>query len=339
MGGLALQEEQHRPPPPCVGGNSREVGENSNHSNSTSSNSAQDAPATAVVGGGLAPTPPLLHTPLVLPTATPERRRLAPTEFITLSSSTFAVSPPNDTDGGGIRNLPARVGGPDAVMAKLVRDFDIDDEENGNACSPTPPKDVCSSSNSSCGDDSVDGDEPASISSLVVTEGGGDRSRPATANSSVTVESSTEGKQGKGAPRRWNNKKCHPSSALGSSAAHGGGESGKVLEGLHEDGARHDAGHDGGGDGDDGGDSLKEEAGRSTRSKTEEEVDVPDGEWRRYWEVEKETYRRYCSGLGGREDEICAGYAIFLPTVVYAWLCVLLDRERSPNLGPSKKDF
>lgn len=294
MGGLALQEEQHRPTPPYVGGNSRKVGNNSNHN--TSSIIVQDA-AAAAVGGGLTPTPPLLQMPLVLPTATPERRRLAPTEFITLSSSTFAVSPPTDTGGGEIIKLSARVGEPDAVMAKLVRDFDNDDEQNGSACSPTPPNAACSSSSG----DSVDVNESAPISSAAETEGVDDR-RPATADSIVTVESSTERKHGEGASRRWNNRNRHPSSALGSSAAHGCGKPGEVFEGFHDDGADHDAGDGGGGDGDDGRngdgvDGLEEEARRITRSTTEEEVDVPDGEWRRYRGVEKETQRGYCSGL------------------------------------------
>lgn len=123
MRGLTLQEEQHRPRPTSGCESSEAL--------------VRDAAVPDTTGHDQPQAARLLPSALALPTATPERRRLAPTEFTT-------PSPPGQQLAGGRGEVAA-----DPVLARLVRGFGgVDKNVPKVFSSPrfVPPSVLCSSS-------------------------------------------------------------------------------------------------------------------------------------------------------------------------------------------------
>lgn len=311
-----LQDEEPRSHPPDDGGHSRngsrerDVGGTENIDSAVSRQDA--AAAAAAVSADCTPKPsPQAMAPLALPTATPERRRLAPTEFVTPPSPSSTAMPPQGDDNGENGNLPngnplPSVGMPDAVLAKLVRDFDGGGEENdprgcssaSRSCPNPQPQAVCSSgSDSNVG--AVDVEVQPAPSSTSATEHGNDGSggaatssnegRPTMADPVGVVEPVSA--KGRGDQQdnfcRWLNISKGYSSSASESGAAGRGDGEEESEGV--EGFRGDAGEaSGGGDdersgeGASGGGGGFEKAQRVAVPKEGEELDVPEGEWRRY---------------------------------------------------------
>ncbi|CAN0260853.1 unnamed protein product, partial [Ectocarpus sp. 12 AP-2014] len=134
MSGLKLLGENHELPPRVDAGescyHSRNVGRGTDSIVSTVSD-LRDTAVAAAVGTGLPRKPQLPLTQLALPIATPERRRLAPTEFATPSSHPFSEPPPDkdnrdhDRDESESETL-LRAEVPDPVLARLAYDFSQD---------------------------------------------------------------------------------------------------------------------------------------------------------------------------------------------------------------------
>lgn len=301
MSGLVLQEEQHRPPFPITGkhsrnnGRDRTVGGTENPSFTVSDRDA----AAAAVRADCSAKPPTLQ-PVALPIATPERRRLAPTEFVTLPSPASAAVPPlsdgdNDRES---RYLLLAMEVPDPVLAKLVHDFDHGGVDSGPrglsssscpspSCSKPPPSAACNSGSDGIGAEDVE--VPHAPSATVCRNGGGsgvagsDEGQPAPADPVCMVKPATGTKQREDdASQRLSISAGYPSSAS---------ESGAAGRGREETGERSEAFRGGDGDSGDsesgggkasGGGGGREKSQGVALPKKVEEVDVPDGEWRRY---------------------------------------------------------
>lgn len=255
MSGLLLQEEQHRPPL-HTGGHSR---------------TSRCRPAA--LAADCAPKPPTLQpvTPLALPTATPERRQLAQTEFITPPSPALAGVPPEgdeDDDGKG-RSPLLEVGMPDPVLATIIRDFDHDDVDKDSSrlsssssscpsrssppCSKRPPPAACSS-----GSDSV-GAEGVEVAPRKRQEEH-DSSQPVSISAGFSSSAPECVAAGRGKEEAGEKSESFRDDGDGDASVNGGGK----------------ASSGGGGGGDRG------KAHRVALPSKGEEGDVPDGEWRRY---------------------------------------------------------
>lgn len=293
MSGLVLQGEQHRRPLPVFGGHSRNSsrGRSAGGMESTTSTVSGGAGAGAAISTDCTPNPSTLQAapPLALPTVTPERRRLAPTEFVTPPSPALAAALPqgDGDDGSSLRAM----GVPDPVLARLVSDFDYCGGENDPSgcssipysCSKPPPP-----ANASSGSDKVSAEDvkvppaPWSPSATYCENGGSsgvigsDEGRPAEAEPDGVVESATYKSQGE-------DSAGYPPSASESSTAGRAGEEKGERHNCFRGGAGDGGGSESGGEIASGGvgDLEKAKAQRVALPKKDGEVDVPDGEWRR----------------------------------------------------------
>lgn len=306
MGGLVLQEEQHRPPLPIAGGHGRNNSRGRGIGGTMETASTVDGRDAGVRFTAKGMTKPQTLQPVAppaLPTATPERRRLAPTDFVTPSSppALTAVPPHGDDDDGGEQddgesgNLPLAVGVPDPVLAKIVRDFDHGGKDyplGGCASSSSPPffKPPPQAARGSASDGASAENAGVSPSATEYGNGGGsgvigpDEGRPATADAVNAVEPAKAERRGEDfvSPGLKVNAGCLASPSESGAAGWGGEDTGERLEGFRGGvGAGGGSSESGGGKAGGGADVL-EKTPRVALPTKDEEVDVPDGEWRRY---------------------------------------------------------
>ncbi len=306
MSGLERQEEQDGSPLPIGDDPSQNSGNDRAGSNSTENGAlarvgGRDEPAALRVGcpSKLPPAP----APAALPTATPERRQLAPTEFATPSPHSFSVTQQSDNAGGGGMggNVPPALWVVDPVLAKLVRDFDDRlDEENRAArcvscsvssCFRPPPFAACGGGGSST---STSGNLVAEHGEILMMP-------PASPSPSARATRDGDGDGDGGVcagedRRRGDNDASRqpdrgvalPSRVVGSGATGEEREKGRRFEDsrVGAEGGCGGVGSGGGGGG--GGENASgpvggdKKARKSAPRKKEEEAEVPDGEWRRY---------------------------------------------------------
>eukprot|EP00903_Cladosiphon_okamuranus_P013714 g12770.t1 len=312
MSGLVLKEEHRRPPLPIAGDHSSKSSTDRfiDGTNSTIATvSRQDA--AAAVCAGCTPKPPKLQPValLALPIATPERRRLASTEFVTpLSPAPIALTPQGDGDEDGDNGNPLlAVGAPDPVLMKLIRDFDHGGVRNGPSglssfsssrpCSETLP--ACSSGSDIIGAEDVE--VPPAVSATVRGHDGSSgvvgfvEQQPATADPVGTAESATNKRQADGVSQRVSMNVRHLASVWGSGAAGRGeevtGERYEVFRGCdgHGGSSKINGGRSSGG-------GCSDKSQRMTLTENDQEVDVPDGEWRRPLVVSPPNRRSAAAG-------------------------------------------
>lgn len=303
MSGLVLQKEHRRPPLPIAGGHSRNSSRGctiDGTDSTVSTVSSQDAAAAVSADGTRRPPTLQPVAPLPLPIATPERRRLAPTEFATpLSPAPAAVTPEGDGDEDGDNGNPLlAVGAPDPVLTKLVRDFDHGGvhirpsglsgcSSSSPSCSDSPPPAACGSGSDSVGPENIVVPLPVSAtergsgwsSGVVSFEEG----QPATADPVGTAEPATDRRQGEDCvAQRLSINTGRASSAWESGAVGRGGEETRErsegFRGRDGDGGSSELG----GGRASGGGGGSEKSQRVELPKRDQEMDVPDGEWRRF---------------------------------------------------------
>eukprot|EP00752_Nemacystus_decipiens_P006895 g6193.t1 len=324
MRGVVLHEEPHRQSLSITGGHSRNSsGCRTSGSTETTTYTVSGEDAVAALTANCIPKPSTLQSvaPLALPTATPERRRLAPTEFLTPPSNVIADLPPQgggDIDGEG-RNPLLEVGVPDTVLAKLAHDFDLDGVDDGpsglsssSSSSLSGSKRPPPGTRSSGGSDSVGAKNveiPPTPPATGRRNGWGsgvadnDEIQPVPTHPVGTAEPSKDKRQGEddisqGLSISVQNLPSAPGSDVVEEET---GESFKSFRG--DDG-------DGGGGESSGGRASGcsgdcEHVHRVALPKKGEEADVPDGEWRRPLVASPSNRRR--SAAGRRKPKVRDG--------------------------------
>lgn len=305
MSGLKLLGENHELLPRVDAGEScyrsRNVGRGTDSIVSTVSDGRDTAVA---VGTGLPRKPQLPPMQLALPIATPERRRLAPTEFATPSSHPFSALPPDKDNRDHNRDesesetlLRAEV--PDPVLARLVYDF----SQDASISSSPLPIASCSENRDIVGNVEFPIARPSALTSGKDVDG----MLPTTVDRAPRVASSTDnnqrhecgdstfaldrgqvlssGRKGEDAEEEVTaaaavlssgGEKADPGTRA--TVAKAGAGSTKAAERWHDFG--DDAARDGGA-GDFGDGVERKKVRRVAGPKKEEGAAVPDGEWRR----------------------------------------------------------
>lgn len=304
MSGLELLGENHELPPRVGAGEncyrSRNIGRGTDSIVSTISD-GRDTAAAAAQGTGLPQKPQLAPMQLTLPVATPERRRLAPTEFATPSSRPLSAPPQGKDNRDHDRDesdSELRGGVPDPVLARLVYDF----SQDASLSSSPLPTASCSQNGDTVGNVRFPIARPSGLASGKDVDG----MLPTTVDRMHAISSSTDNSQRHecGAStvaldrgQVLSGRKGEDAEKVATAAAAGlssGGEkaygepcaavvnasagSAKAPERWHDFG--DDAARDGGAG--DYGDSVeRRKARRIAVPNKEEGTAVPDEEWRR----------------------------------------------------------
>ncbi|CAB1120076.1 unnamed protein product [Ectocarpus sp. CCAP 1310/34] len=322
MSGLKLLEENHELPLRVDAGEScyrsRNVGRGTDSIVSTVSG-GRDAAVAAAVGTGLPRKPELPPMQLALPIATPERRRLAPTEFATPSSHPISEPPPgkdnrdHDRDESESETL-LRAGVPDPVLARLVYDF----SQDASISSSPLPSASCSENRDIIGNVECPIARPSALTSgkdfdgmLPTMVDRAPRVAPSTDNnqrhecgdSTFALDRGqvlSSGRKGEDAEEEV----TAAAAVLSSGGEKAGGETraavAKAGAGLTNAAERwHDFGDDAardGGAGDFGDGVERKQVRRVAGPKKEEGAAVPDGEWRRPLVASPPNRRRTAAG-------------------------------------------